>query len=339
MTYRMRINQTFIAATLLVGATLGFDARAQAPSCELDRPVKFGGMNWESNLMLVGVQRFIVEHGYGCKTQMEQGDTLPMFAALQRGDVDINTEVWITQMQAPWDKAVASGKIKQVGTVFTGTDGWYVPRYTAEKYPDLKRAQDLVGRKDVFADSEDPGRGRIYGCAIGWTCGTLTSNLARAFKLDDEYTVYSPGSSAAQRAAIVSAYKRKRDIVFYYWTPTSLIGSLDLVKLEMPPADDKKLECIADPKCADPQPTGLQPYPVATAVNTDFAAKAPTLVEFLSRVSVPEDTLTNALGHMERAGLEMSEASTYFMKQYPDVWKNWVPADVAARVAQKLDGV
>ena len=27
----------------------------------------------------------------------------------------------------------------------------------------------------------------------------------------------------------MSAYKRKQDVVFYYWYPTPLVGSMDLV--------------------------------------------------------------------------------------------------------------
>ncbi|WP_419195604.1 ABC transporter substrate-binding protein [Bordetella petrii] len=332
----MRINRILAAASLAMGTALSLNAHADTPSCELDRPVKFGGMNWESNLILVNVERFIVEHGYGCKTQVEQGDTLPMFAALQRGDVDINSEIWITQMQKPWDEAIASGKIKQLGNVFTGVDGWYVPRYTAEKFPQLRHVEDLKGLHEHFADPEEPGKGRVYGCPVGWTCGTINANVLKAFKLQDDYLMYSPGSSAAQRAAITSAYKRKKDIVFYYWTPTSLVGSLDLVKLEMPPVDEKALPCITDPKCQDPQPTGLAPYPVVTAVNSAFADSAPQLVAFLSKVSVPEETMTKTLGHMEREGLEIEEAAMYFLKQHAAIWQEWMPADVAQRVRQEL---
>lgn len=336
MIRRMHIKKTISAASLILGTALSVNAHAQSPTCELDRPVKFGGMNWESNLMLVGVERYIVEHGFGCKTQVEQGDTLPMFAALQRGDVDINAEIWITQMQEPWDRAIAAGKVKPVGTVFSGTDGWYVPRYTAEKFPQLRKAADLKGLHEAFIDDEDPGRGRIYGCAVGWTCGTINANLLKAFDLQDEYLVYSPGNAAAQRAAITSAYKRKKDIAFYYWTPTSLVGSLDLVKLELPPVDPERLACITDPKCANPQPTGLAEYPVVTAVNTDFAQRAPKLISFLSKVQVPEALLTQTLGHMERESLEIEEASLYFLEQHPQVWKKWVPSEVAERVDQAL---
>ena len=62
-----------------------------------------------------------------------------------------------------------------------------------------------------------------------------STNLFHALKLDDSYTLYS-GTGGA-KAALMSAYKRKQNVVFYYWSPTPLVGAMDLVKLDMPPYD------------------------------------------------------------------------------------------------------
>ncbi|MGE8570303.1 MAG: glycine/betaine ABC transporter substrate-binding protein, partial [Achromobacter sp.] len=50
-------------------------APSSAPTCEVDRPVRFSGLNWESNLVLAGIERYVLEHGYGCKTSVEIGET------------------------------------------------------------------------------------------------------------------------------------------------------------------------------------------------------------------------------------------------------------------------
>ena len=85
----------------------------------------------------------------------------------------------------------------------------------------------------------------------------------------------------------MSAYKRKQNVVFYYWSPTPLVGAMDLVKLEMPPYDAEKHKCLTSPKCAKPEPSAYPDNPVCTAVNTKFSQEAPVLTEFLSKVSVP----------------------------------------------------
>lgn len=328
-----------LAGALALSAALLAPAAAHAakPVCEVDRPVRFSGLNWESNLVLAGIERYVMEHGYGCKTSVEIGETLPMLAALQRGDVDVTPEVWPGQIEVAWKKALASGRVQGLGHVYDAGEGWYVPRYTVQRHPDLKSAADLARFKQVFADPEDPGRGRIYGCPAGWACGTLNDNLLRALGLDRDYSLFAPGSGAAQKAAILSAYKRKRDIVFYYWTPTALVGALDLVKLELPAFDQTAYTCLTDPKCAKPVATEFKPNPVVTGVNSAFAKEAPQLAAFLAKLTIPGDAIDATLGWLETEGKEPEEAARYFLKQYGPVWRQWMPADAAERVQAALD--
>src|SRR5690606_41189583 len=50
---------------------------ADAPQCELDPPIRFGGMNWETNLVLVELERDIAGKGYGCESEVLRRGTLP----------------------------------------------------------------------------------------------------------------------------------------------------------------------------------------------------------------------------------------------------------------------
>jgi glycine betaine/proline transport system substrate-binding protein len=327
------LSRTLTALALSLAA---LSAHAAAPTCEVDRPIKFSGLNWESNLLMAGIERFILEKGYGCKTQVEQGETLAMLAALQRGDVDITPEMWPGQIEGAWEKATTSGKVIGVGHVFDAGEGWYIPRYTAEKFPDLKKAGDLARHKDAFRDPEDPNRGRIFGCPAGWACGTLNDNLMKALKLENDFVMFAPGAGAAQKAAIVSAYKRKRDVVFYYWTPTALVGGLDLVKLELPPFDQKAYTCITDPACTNPIATEFKPNPVVTGMNAAFAQQAPQVKAFIEKVNMPAPVIDDTLGWLEKQGADIDAAVAYFFKTHGDTWKSWVSPDVAARVSAAL---
>ena len=332
----MRTILSSVAALISSSALLWAPSASAQTSCELDRPVLFGGMNWESNLVLVDVERFIIEHGYGCKTSVEPGETVAMLSALQRGDIDVVAEIWPEQLKYLWDKALASGNVEGVGHIFDTTEGWYIPRYTQERHPELKTAADLAKFAEVFKDPEDPSKGRIYGCPPGWTCANLNGNLLKALKLDGKYTMFAPGSGPAKKAAIMSAYKRKRDIVFYYWTPTPVVGSLDLVRLELPPFNEEAYACVTDPECQNPVPTELKAHKAITALNTDFTKQAPQLKTFLSNVNMPNETIAEILGWMENEGAEPRDTALYFLKKYPDVWKKWIPADAAERVQAAL---
>lgn len=326
-----------LCAAALGAALAGMGGQAlAAPQCELDRTVKFGGMNWESNLVITDVERAIIEKGYGCQTEVLPTETLPALAALERGDLDVNSEIWLNSVADPWKRAEATGKVKRIGDVFMGGEAWFIPRYTAERLPELKSAADLPRFKDHFTDPEEPGKGRFYGCPAGWGCEVVSTNLYRALGLEDSYTLYSPGTGAAQKAALTSAYKRKQDVVFYYWYPTPLVGAMDLVKLELPPYDAEAHQCLTAPDCQDPKPSAYPENPVFTAVNTQFSQQAPQLTEFLSRVSIPLDDINETLAHMEESGDDAADVAEWFLKNKSDIWTQWVPADVAERVKASL---
>ncbi len=322
-------------AALLCGAPLAAQA-ADAPRCELDRPMRFGGMNWESNLVLVEVERFIVKHGYGCESEVLPTETLPALAALERGDLDINTELWLNSTLEPWNKAEATGKVKRIGDLYMGGEAWFIPRYTAERFPELKKAADLPKFKDAFKDPEEPGKGRFYGCPAGWACEVVNGNLFKALGLGDTFTLFSPGTGATQKAALTAAYQRKENIVFYYWFPTSVVGAMDLVQLELPPYDKEKQLCLTDVDCPDPQPTAYPDNPVFTAVNTAFSEKAPKLIGFLSKVQVPLESMNETLSYMDENELDAEPTAMWFLKSKPDVWTRWLPEDVAQRVQAAL---
>jgi glycine betaine/proline transport system substrate-binding protein len=333
-----RIALGLSVAAVLFGATghVGTASAAEGPTCELDRPIKFGGMNWESNLVLVEVERFIAENGYGCKSEVLPVETLPALAALERGDLDINSEIWLNSVADPWAKAEATGKVKRIGDVYMGGEAWFIPRYTAERFPELKSAADLPKFKDEFTDPEEPNKGRFYGCPAGWGCEVVSGNLFKALNLDESFTLFSPGTGATQKAALTAAYKRKENMVFYYWYPTPLVGSMDLVKLELPAYDKGKHTCLTDPDCAKPEPSAYPDNPVFTAVTTKFTQDAPELTKFLGNVSVPLPVMGEVMAHMEETEGEPADIARWFLQKEADIWTKWLPADVATRVKAAL---
>lgn len=327
---------TKLAGCLALGVSAASMQSFAAPQCEIDRPVNFGGMAWESNMLMVEVERFILKHGYGCKSQVQPGGSLSILAGMQRGDVDVISETWKNSIADAWKKAEESGKVSSIGTAFVGQESWYIPAYTAAKYPELKSVTDLAKYSDKFADPEEPGKGRFYGCPAGWGCDVSSHNIFKALNMGETYSYYSPGTAAAQRAAITSAVKRKRDIVFYYWVPTPMVGEMDLVRLEMPEYNEANYLCITDADCVDPKASDYPQTEVLTSVNNEFKAQAPKIVEFLSKVSVKPDDLNAVMAWANENGAESDEAALHYLKQHPEAWSKWLPEDAAASVKAAL---
>jgi glycine betaine/proline transport system substrate-binding protein len=336
-----RLNRSVLGLALtavMAGLSLA-PAAAQAADdlkCELDRPMRFGGMNWESNLVLVEVERFIVKHGYGCDSEVLPTETLPALAALQRGDLDINSEIWLNSTLEPWTKAEATGKVKRIGDIYMGGEAWFIPKYTAERLPDLKKASDLPKYWEDFKDPEEPTKGRFYGCPAGWGCEVVSTNLFHALGLEDTFTLFSPGTGATQKAALTAAYQRKENVVFYYWYPTPLVGSMDLVKLELPAYDAANQKCLTNPNCENPQASDYPENPVFTAVTTQFTKDAPKLTAFLSKVKVPLDVMNQTMAYMEKNEAEPQPTAQWFLQNKQGVWTKWLPADVTERVKAAL---
>ena len=93
-----------------------------------------------------------------------------------------------------------------------------------------------------------------------------------AYKLLGDYTNFQPGSGAALAAAIGSAFKRGKPIVFYYWGPTWVLGKYDVVMLKEPPFDKAKWDKLD--KSKDGKGLEATAYPtikVYVAANRKFA--------------------------------------------------------------------
>jgi len=338
-----------VAAIAAVLGAAGFAANADAQTCEVSRTIKFAGNDWASNSFHVEVARIILEKGYGCRTESVPGTTQPLLNALARGDVDVNMELWKDNNVEIWAKMVKTGRAMETkGVSIKGAvQGWFVPRYMVEGdkkrgikavAPGLKNVSDLPKHKALFRDPEQPAMGRFYNCKLGWNCEAVNSKKFVAYGLNKHYTNFKPGSGGALAAAIASAFKRGKPIVFYYWGPTWVLGKYDAVMLKEPAFDRAKWDKLDKAKSGK----GLEAvaYPairVTIAVNAKFAKSAPNIVTFFDKYRMQDAMVSAALVVMrEKKDKTGRKAAMSFMRKHPDVWAKWLPAAVAKRVKEAL---
>lgn len=320
-------------------------ATAQAASCEINRPIVFAGLDWDSNAFHTEVARFIARHGYGCRSEVIPGSTIPLLNGMIRGDIDVTMEIWKVNVQEIWNPAVEAGQVKSLGVNFPdATQAWYVPRYMVEgpnaPAPTLRSVSDLPRYAHLFRDPEEPSKGRFYNCIAGWGCETVNTKKLHAYGLLDSFTNFRPGTGAALAAAIDSHLLRQRPIVFYYWGPTWLLGKHAdrIVQLEEPEFDREiwdELERIDDPAQAT-RATAYPTVPVYVAVNMAFARQAPNLVAFLEKYETSNAMVSEMLNHMQETNATAADAAKHFLRTRQDVWTGWVPEDVAARIRAAL---
>lgn len=328
-----------LAAGLLPGAA----ALAQEPpSCELDRPVVFAGLDYDSAQFHNAVAAFILTHGYGCKTEEVPGSVIPLLNGMARGDVDVNMEIWKDNITEAWEKAEAAGEVVDLGINFPDAiQGWFVPRYLVEgrdaPAAGLKSVSDLGRFKELFADAEEPGKGRFYNCIAGWNCEVVNTRKLVAYGLEADFTNFRPGTATALDAAIESAILRHQPIVFYYWSPTWLLGKVgkDVVMLQEPKFDADVWKEMGEQE----RPARAVAYPtveVHVGANAAFVQSAPTLAKFLTAYETDGQMVSDALAYMQDNSATAAQAAEHFLRTREDVWEDWVPADVAGRVKAAL---
>lgn len=305
-------------------------------ACEIDRPIVFAGMDWQSNAFHTAVAQKILEAGYGCETDVIPGTTIPLLQGVAQGDIDVVMEVWKDNVTEVWSRALRRNQVVELGVNFPdAVQGWYVPRYLVDgpdaEAPGLKAVSDLPDYKDLFRDPEEPSKGRFYNCIAGWNCEVINSAKLKAYGLDEHFTNFRPGTGAALAAAIASAYIRQQPIVTYYWEPTWVLGKYDMVMLEEPEYDSEVFDTLANAS----DPAAATAYPVVEVVvgaNRRFAEKAPDLIAFLGRYQTDAALVSEALAFMEDTGGTAEDAAVDFLKDQTALWTSWVDETVADNV-------
>ena len=322
----MKMRKTLLGATFSLGLLAVATASQAAEWCESGKPVKFAGLNWESGMLLTDVLQLILKNGYGCETDSVPGNSITMESALSTNDIQVFAEEWVGRSEV-WNKAEAAGKVVGVGAPVVGAvEGWYVPRYVVEgdpkrqlqaKAPELKAVAELGQYAQLFKDPEEPGKGRFYNCPAGWTCELENSEMLKSYGLEASYTNFRPGTGPALDAAVLSSYKRGEPILFYYWSPTPLLGQVDLVKLQEKPGVDKQIT-------------------IKVGLSKVFHEQAPELVEVLSKVNMPIDLLNQNLARMTKERLESPQLAKLFLKEHPEIWHRWVSEGAATKIEAAL---
>lgn len=327
------------AISCLALALAGMTHQAQAAECG---SVTISDMNWQSADVLANVDKFILEHGYGCDVELIVGDTVPTLTSMEeKGKPDIVPEGWVDLIPEVVNRGVKEGKLVVTSKAISdgGKSGWWVPKYIVDAHPDIKTIPDLLKHPELFPAPENPGKGGIVNGPQGWGGTVVTTQLFKAYGAADKgWVLVDPGSSAGLDGSMAKAYERKEGWVGFYWAPTALLGKYDMVKLDhgVPLDMAEWKRCTSKADCADPKPNDWPVDNVETVVTKDFASRAGVTMDYLKARSWSSSTVNKLLAWMGDNQASGEEGAEYFIKHHEDIWGKWVPADVAAKVKDAL---
>ncbi|GGP56955.1 ABC transporter substrate-binding protein [Shewanella saliphila] len=323
---------------LLIGGLLLSSTAFQAAAEEQCGTVTIADMNWSSASLIANVDRFILEHGYGCEARLTPGDTMPTSTSMvEKGQPDIAPEIWWNNVKELMERGISEKRLAVAGHSLAngGEEGFWVPKYMVDKDPSLRTIEGIIANASLFTNPEDPERSAFYGCPAGWGCQITATNQYRALKLDAAgFDLINPGSGAGLSGSIAHAYQRQQPWFGYYWAPTAILGKYDMVKVEF--ADESDIEhfrnCISKENCAEPKATMYPAALVQTVTTADFAKKSTLAFSYLGKRSFTNAQMNQLLAWMEENQADGQIAAEEFMINHKDIWGQWVPADVAAKI-------
>lgn len=304
--------------------------------------VSIAEMNWASAGVAAHVDKIILESGYGCEVELVTGDTMPTFTSMnEKGEPDMAPELWVNAVKVALEAAVAEGRLILAAPLLAegGEEGWWVPRYIVDAHPEITTVSAALARPDLFPAPEDPGRGAVHNCPSGWNCQITTENLYRALEADAKgFDLVDTGSAAGLDGAIANAYERKAGWLGYYWAPTAILGKYEMVKLDFGvPLDKAHFDtCTSQPDCPDPKVTAYPVSEVFTVVTRAFAEKAGVAMDYVQTRKWSNATVNQVLAWMETNQGTNEDGARHFLETYPELWRDWVPADVAQKVKAAL---
>jgi glycine betaine/proline transport system substrate-binding protein len=216
---------------------------------------------WAGSTANTYIAKNVLEDKLGCTVEITKLAEIPVFQGMADGKVDAVLEDWqhVDQYAQYIDKA---GTVVQGGPLgVEGHIGWFVPKFVMDEHPEFKTWEGLKGKEDVF-NNEFLGGDPSYV--------QKDKQLIEALGLDFKFI--TAGAEPAQVARWSQAYKQKKPVIFYWYTPQYLNQEYDLAEVKLPPRTDANKDCKDDAKeGGDPEQYKCE-YDV-TVINKLFSKK------------------------------------------------------------------
>ncbi len=263
---------------------------------ERDRAIEMAWFPWEEDIAATYLWKEVLEER-GYTVNLKQFEVGPMYAAMARGQVDVQLDGWLPYTQKNyWDK---------YGDKLTDIGSWYGPTSIEVAVPsyvkDVRTLEDLKGKGEKF-------KGRIIGIEPGTaTMENLKENVLPGYGLDEEYEVVD-GSTPGMLAELKRAYAKKEPVAVLLWTPHWAYSEYPMTKLK----DSKKLFGEGDR--------------LHIIGSGEFPANYPRLTEWFKDFKLTEKQLGGLENEIQKRGTgHEEEAVKAWMKENPGIAQEMAP--------------
>ncbi len=316
-----------------------------AAGCGGQKPViKIHDGEFRSNSLNNAIAEFVIVEGYGYPVETVVLTTIALQEAMQTGDIDLRMEGWQQNYIDWYDDQVQRGNIVNLGMTYEGGPQFFViPTWVAEQY-NIRTIFDMKEHWELFKDPDDPSKGVIYNCLVGWQCAEINKVKLEAYGLARYYNVVSPGFSDTLEAAMARPQQGHEPVFGYYWAPTALMGAYDWYVLEEPPYSEEcweKVTAAREDESLRPvdEACAYETLPLEKLAHSGLLDKAPDVVEMLRKMNVGLEPINETLAWAKENGVEAGAweaAAIYYLQNYEDRWKNWVTPEAYDKIKKAM---
>ena len=125
-------------------------------------PIKMAALTWESGQFTSALIKQILELGYDCEVTEISGSSAAQENAVIQNDLQLIAEVWVGRSEV-LQQGLDQQKVQLIGNTLQGgaQQGWYIPAYLQQQYPDLTDLDSLSQYAHLFVTGTPTAQGRF----------------------------------------------------------------------------------------------------------------------------------------------------------------------------------
>ncbi|MCF6525149.1 glycine betaine ABC transporter substrate-binding protein [Streptomyces sp. JJ36] len=318
MYHSKRIRFTVLAGAGVAGmlALTGCGAAETGGSSGGSDKVTLAQPSWVGAQANVAVAKKLLEDELDVKVDVRQMDEPAAFDALNSGKADAILEDWggvpkKEKLYVEEKKTVVNAG----GLGVEGHIGWFVPKYYAEKHPDVTDYKNLNKYWKDFQTSESGDKGQFLGAAPSYT--THDKELIKNHDLN--FKIVPTGSEAAELKEIKRLYDAKKPFIGYWWQPQWMNAEIEMVEVKLPPYKEGCLEPVEKATC------GYDTLELQKYLNADFAKNGGDAAQFLKNMKWSTDDQNKVAQMIAGEDMDPDDAAAAWIKDNKSTWEKWLP--------------
>ena len=315
----MNCTKTFVASILFAAILVAPPLQAQIP--ESDEPIKLAINEWTGQHISTRVVGEILKR-MGYNIEYVTAGYYPQMQALEDNTISATLEIWSSNIGEHYDKALASGKVEELGDLgLEPVETWYYPPYAEEKCPGLPDWQALKKCVEAFANAESFPQGRLVDYPADWG----TTNVERIKALGLDYVSVPAGSEGALVAEIKGATARKEPLLVMFWSPHWVHAVVDLKPVKLPAYESG---CYDDPKVGiNPDATYDCDWERGYIKKMGWIGlkdKWPAAYKLLKAYTLRNEDQIPMMNAVDQEGKKLEEVVMQWVESNEAIWQPWV---------------